>query len=366
MKIALFGGSFDPFHSDHLKMIKLVKECCDIQEVWIIPTNQNPFKTRKLSPITDRLNMIKLAIQGLDYVKINDLELKNNAPSITYQTVKTLHEQDPTNQFYFMIGSDQLDSLDKWNNINELVKLQTFIIFERNHWDVTPEILTKYQAISVTFKNNTYLSSTLVREGKNLDLQLPAINNYINDHLLYLEERIRDQMDEKRYFHCLNVGKKAQELAIIHHLDDHKALIAGTFHDVTKRWSEEHQRDMLIEYWPEGLTEPVPTWHSYTGFLHLKYDLLFTDEEILNAVKWHTVGHPEMTLFEMLIFIADKISAERNYPGVEELRKLANEDLTLTFKEMLKRQYEIASQKHGVNNLGTNILKTYKAWITEQ
>lgn len=87
MKIALFGGSFDPFHTDHLTMINLVKTKTDIDEIWIIPTNQNPFKTRKLSSSTDRVAMITLAVAGLSYVKINLIELENTKPSTTYDTV---------------------------------------------------------------------------------------------------------------------------------------------------------------------------------------------------------------------------------------------------------------------------------------
>ncbi|MBW3058687.1 nicotinate-nucleotide adenylyltransferase [Spiroplasma poulsonii] len=361
MKIALFGGSFDPFHTDHLAIIKLVKAKTDIDQVWIIPTNQNPFKTRKLSPVSDRLAMIKLVVSKLSYVKINLIELENTKPSTTYNTVLKLHQQFPTYQFYFMIGSDQLQTLGKWNNIAELIKMQTFIIFQRNE-QIKQTILQQYQALLIPFTNNLHLSSTMLREGEKVALQLPAITNYVNNNLLYLPERLGQKMDPERYQHCLNVGKKAQELALRYGLDPHKALIAGTYHDITKQWPKEKQEAYLEKYLPSFLTEPVPTWHSYTGYCYLKYDLLFIDKEILSAIKWHTVGHPQMTLFEMIIFIADKISAERNYPGVESYRALAQQDLTKAFQALLTMQFDRAVMQTGLAHLGRKLKLTYQEW----
>ncbi|WFG95513.1 nicotinate-nucleotide adenylyltransferase [Spiroplasma citri] len=361
MKIALFGGSFDPFHTDHLTMINLVKTKTDIDEIWIIPTNQNPFKTRKLSSSTDRVAMITLAVAGLSYVKINLIELENTKPSITYDTVLKLQGQFPHYQFYFMIGSDQLASLNKWNNIIELTRMQTFIVFQRNE-PIEQAILKQYQAIVIPFHNNLHLSSTMLREGKNISLQLPSITKYINNNLLYLPERLGQNMDKERYQHCLNVGQKAQELALIHKLNPQKALIAGTYHDITKQWSKQKQKAYLTKYLPTFLSEPIPTWHAYTAYCHLKYDLLFTDEDILTAVKWHTVGHPQMTLFEMLIFVADKISSERNYPKVDYYRTLAQKDLIKAFQELLIIQFERAVDKQGLEHLGKNIQLTYQQW----
>lgn len=333
MKIALFGGSFDPFHTDHLKMIDLVKIKTDIEEIWIIPTNHNPLKKRKLSSFKYRITMINLAINNLPYVKVNLIELNNVKPSETYETVLKLKYQFPNYKFYFMIGSDQLLSLNKWNNINKLIKIQTFIIFKRNE-KINKNILKKYKAILIPFNNNLYLSSTMIREGINISLQLPIINNYINNNLLYLPERLGKNMDKKRYKHCLNVGKKAKELALIHNLNPKKALIAGTYHDITKQWSEKKQKKYLTKYLPNFLKNPIPVWHAYTGYCHLKYDLLFNDKEILSSIKWHTTGHLKMTLFEMLIFVADKISNERIYYKIDYYRILANKNLIKAFKEL--------------------------------
>ncbi|AGM25093.1 nicotinate-nucleotide adenylyltransferase [Spiroplasma chrysopicola] len=361
MKVALFGGSFDPFHTDHLQIIKLVKRTLPVNEIWIIPTNQNPFKTRKLSPIADRLAMINLAVSDIPYVKINNIELKNNQPSTTYETVVELKASYPDIEFYFIIGSDQLPKLGEWNNINELIKIQTFIILQRLE-EVSPKLLQKYQAITIPFINNNFLAATDLRAGKNLALQIPVINDYINEHLLYLPERLKSQMDEKRYQHCLNVGQTAQHLANIYDLNPQQALIAGTWHDVTKQWSNEKQEAYLLKYAPELVSEPIPTWHGYSAYYYLKHELLFNDEEILSAIKWHTVGHQSMTKLEMVTFIADKISKERQYDGVEYYRELSTINLEKTFQELIIMQYQCAVAKHGLLAIGKNIIKTISKW----
>ncbi|UZQ31263.1 MAG: hypothetical protein OHM56_01655 [Spiroplasma phoeniceum] len=109
---------------------------------------------------------------------------------------------------------------------------------------------------------------------------------------------------------------------------------------MTKQWSEQKQKAYITKYLRTFLSEPIATWHAYTDYCHLKYDLLFDDEDILSAIKRHTAGRPEMTLFEMLIFVADKISSERNYSKVDYYRTLAQKDLVKAFQELTYQQWK--------------------------
>lgn len=146
MKIALFGGSFDPFHTDNLEIIKTAKKNLKLDKIWIIPTNQNPFKSRQLTENTHGINMIKLAINDLKYVSINEIELNNEKSSTTIGTVEKLILQYPNIDFVFWIGADQLEQLHLWNRIDELVKLVQFYVFQRND-KIKPEKLEQYHLI---------------------------------------------------------------------------------------------------------------------------------------------------------------------------------------------------------------------------
>lgn len=364
MKIALFGGSFDPFHTDHLEIIKTAKKNLKLDKIWIIPTNQNPFKSSQLTENNHRINMIKLAVKDLKYVSINENELNNEKVSTTIETVEKLIIQYPNVDFVFLIGSDQLEQLHLWNRIDELVKLVQFYVFQRGE-KIKLEKLEQYHLKAIPF-NCLGLSSTQTRKGEMLDLQVDAINDYINNNLLYLYERLEAKMTYDRYVHNINVGQMAKTLASIHDCDQQQALIAGTLHDVTKRWCIELQREYLKKYAPQYLNEPIATWHAYTGYFHLKHDLLFKDEAILQAVKKHTVASEEMSKLEMIVFVADKISIERNYSEVSFFRELAEKDIEQCFIKMLKFQYEKVIMQNGEDSIGSLLQISYNKWNEEQ
>ncbi|WP_027063316.1 nicotinate-nucleotide adenylyltransferase [Mesoplasma seiffertii] len=363
-RIALFGGSFDPIHTDHVNIAKACHEQLGFEEVWLIPAYLNPFKKKQNSITKDRLSMLKIVEAQNSFIRINEYEIRNQRATPTFETVSYILEHYPEIDFAFIMGSDQLDSFEKWNEFDKLIKLVPFKVFKRQP-EINQEIVEKYNLEVFEFNNN-FLSSTKIRNLIDLDKQIPEINDYINYNLLYLHERLESQMDQERYLHCLNVGAMAKELAVIWGEDDQKAFIAGTLHDVTKRWDDQKAQWYLKHYMPGLLAEPKPVWHSFTGYLHLQKDWLIKDTEILQAVFNHTVGSPDMTRLDMIVFCADKISVERNYPRVDYYRNLCFKDLTQGFKELLQMQYDRSVADHGIDNIGKMLINTVKYWIEDE
>ncbi|WP_031543204.1 nicotinate-nucleotide adenylyltransferase [Mesoplasma photuris] len=363
-RIALFGGSFDPVHTDHVNIAKACHDKLGFDEVWFIPTYLNPFKKKQNSSIKDRLSMLRIIEKENSFIRINEYEIRNNRPTYTYETLSYIVKEYPEIEFSFIMGSDQLDSFEKWDHFDELIKLIPFKVFKRSD-QVNLEVFKKYNLEVFDFDNN-FLSSTDIRNLKNLDKQIPAINKYVNWNLLYLSDRVEAHMDQQRYQHCLNVGKMAKKLAAIHGEDEERALIAGTLHDITKRWDKSKHEWYLKRYMPSVMSEPYPVWHSFTGYLHLQKDWLIKDQEILNAVFNHTVGSPDMSRLDMIVFCADKISVERDYENVDYYRDLVIKDLEQGFKELLKLQFEVAVKTHGENQIGDMLKNTLYAWVYQE
>jgi len=364
-RIALFGGSFDPVHTDHLNIAKACHEDLGFDEVWFIPTYLNPFKVKQNSSVQDRLAMLDLMREPYDWIKVYDYEIHQAKPSYTYKTVKHIldNPEFKNMDFAFIMGSDQLDDFETWNNFEDLIKLIKFKVFLRQD-DYNKQVVEKY-GLEVFNFNRLGLSSTMIRNLENLDLEIPRVNDYINYKLLYLNDRVAKQMDEKRFIHSLNVGLMARDLALKNHLNPEKALIAGTLHDITKRWSEQKALEYLEAWLPQLVEEPKPVWHSFTAYLHLEHDWLIHDAEILNAVFNHTVGEPGMSQMDKVVFCADKISEERDYAGVEELRQTCFEDLDHGFKQLVQNQYDVAVKKHGVDHIGAKLQKTYDYYVVQ-
>lgn len=137
---------------------------------------------------------------------------------------------------------------------------------------------------------------------------------------------IKPFLSEKRYYHSACVAKAAKELAQKHGADAQKAETAGILHDIMKDLPPEEQLAKMKQYGIE-LTQVERSaqklWHAMLGAAYLKKELHIDDAEILDAVRYHTTGRMNMTLLDKILFIADFISADRDYPGVEDLRKAA-------------------------------------------
>ena len=140
----------------------------------------------------------------------------------------------------------------------------------------------------------------------------------------------RKRLGDKRYHHTLNVEKMAIKLAKRYGADCDQAALAALLHDTAKEMPTAAQLALLRKY-PElaGNTEnrPTPIWHGVCAAILAKTEWGVTDEAVLSAVACHTAGKPGMTLLDKILFLADMTSAERDFDGVEELRKLEMKDI---------------------------------------
>ncbi|MCR5653400.1 MAG: bis(5'-nucleosyl)-tetraphosphatase (symmetrical) YqeK [Ruminococcus sp.] len=137
---------------------------------------------------------------------------------------------------------------------------------------------------------------------------------------------INERMGERRYIHSVNVAKSAVELARHYGADVEKAEIAGILHDCCK----EIPRDEMLQIMTDGgiILDAVEKgtsklWHAIAGSVFVRDNLKINDDDIINAIRYHTTGRAGMSLLEKVIFIADFISDERDYKGVEIMRKKA-------------------------------------------
>lgn len=168
----------------------------------------------------------------------------------------------------------------------------------------------------------------------------------VKEKTAFLEQRL----SPKRFRHSCNVAKAAAELAQRYGADADQAYFAGLLHDVCKETPFEEQQELLYagDYAPEEAElHSRKLWHGISGANFLQREFAVTDTDILNAVRYHTVGRPQMSLLEEIIYIADMISEERDYKGVGKMRRLANENLQEAMLEAL-RDSAAAVLKKGV------------------
>ncbi len=148
------------------------------------------------------------------------------------------------------------------------------------------------------------------------------LNNY--------KQIIRPLMGDYRYTHSLNVSKEAVKLARIYGADEKKAAIAGILHDITKEFPKEQQLQIMLDggiILDKVQLEAPKLWHSISGSVYVNTNLGIDDEDILNAIRYHTTGRSGMSLLEKIIYTADYTSEERSYKGVKTMRKKSRKSI---------------------------------------
>ncbi|QAT49763.1 HD domain-containing protein [Caproiciproducens sp. NJN-50] len=144
------------------------------------------------------------------------------------------------------------------------------------------------------------------------------------------QSAIRTLLGDQRYEHSVCVSRAAAQLARRYGADEKKAETAGILHDIMKDLPREEQRNLMDRYGIR-LTEvercAPKLWHAMLGAEYIRRELGVTDPEILQAVRYHTTGRENMTLLDKILFIADFISDDRDYPGVERMREAARNSL---------------------------------------
>ncbi|MDO4607718.1 MAG: nicotinate (nicotinamide) nucleotide adenylyltransferase [Clostridia bacterium] len=188
--IAIFGGTFNPFHIGHYEMLSSICKLEYIDKVFLMPDKIPPHKTCDfLASDTDRINMCDLIAKEFKKVELCLIEFEREGKSYTVDTVKLLKQKYPDDNFYIVIGGDMLTSFDTWYNWQELLTLVGVIAFKRDgivNFDEAYDKLTKSGG-NITIINNeiTDISSTKLRQKVDKSLLPTSIYNYIIEKGIY-------------------------------------------------------------------------------------------------------------------------------------------------------------------------------------
>ena len=159
-------------------------------------------------------------------------------------------------------------------------------------------------------------------------------------NLKQAKELVRGRLSDKRYEHTLNVRKMAVKLAKQHGADEEKAALAALLHDSAKEISKDEMRAIMQahpEYAEGGETRPTSIWHGICAAILARTEWGVEDEAVLSAIACHTAGKPGMSKLDKIVYLADMSSKERDWPGVNKLRKLELKDLDAAMLVALQR-----------------------------
>lgn len=201
MRIGIFGGTFSPVHNGHLSAAQAFMQRMWLDVLYIIPTALPPHKQlHGDATAADRLEMLRLAFDGMEGVLISDMEIRRGGRSYTVDTLRELHEGlAPDDRLFFLMGTDMLLTFDQWREPNEICRL-CWPVYIRRESDAAldasiVERISRYRelygkTICRIDAPAVDVSSTAIREavaaGRPIDeLVPPTVADYIRDHKLY-------------------------------------------------------------------------------------------------------------------------------------------------------------------------------------
>jgi len=356
-RIALYGGTFDPFHNAHREVVRSALSQLPVDCVFVMPLGQAPHKNRRISPAAFRFEMARLGVEGIEGAIVSDDEISTPGVDYTYETVLRLKEQFDPEIIYILAGSDVLSSIDSWFRVRDLLREATLAVVRRGSdhsgdMQAKAKELQKRCGARVVFFDMpplTLASSDLrarIEKGQALNGQCPAqVESLIQRHHLYTFSSVYSSisaekwshliemeglswpyLSQERRVHSASVAQYAGYLASLTGVDIARAMECGLLHDLAKQLPLREQRELAGAFLKDDVMLAAFSDELLHGPAAAKIISTFDDsrdEEFLNAIAFHSTARPGMSSLEQILFLSDKIAYDRTFCRLEPIRALA-------------------------------------------
>ena len=358
-KIGIYGGTFNPPHIGHFRAAYYAREALGLDRVLMLPDKEAPHKVVPGdSPAPEhRLEMVRLGLDGMG-VEASGLSLEREGPSYAWQTVRQVRCLYPDADLYFLMGSDMLESFPDWLYPERILKDAALAVFcrgDKGEADRLEEAKTRVEALGgrVVLLNNpiTEISSTQLRRMLIFrcagDFLPERVEEYIQVRNLYgtgqnfrhlkeaeLEKVVVSLLKPGRVAHVLGCRDTAVALARHYGVNETDAARSALLHDITKALDGPLQLTLCRSYGTmlDDFSQKNPkTLHALTGSL-VAERIFGENEAVVSAIRCHTTGKADMNTLEKILYVADYMEPNRDFPGVERLRELAWTDITQALK----------------------------------
>jgi len=342
VRVLIFGGSFDPPHKGHAALLSAAARAVKPSRIFIVPARHAPLKAPPLAGAAERLRMIRLGLlpalpaKWRRLARIDLGELRARRRVYTVETLSRLARRNPGAQAHFVVGSDSAEGFKSWKSPGKLKDLCRWWSARRPGTG---------RGIPAFFKRlpgrMPDISSTELRErlagGENVAPWLaPEVRAYIARRGLYgtgLLSRLRDCLPPERLAHSLAVTRLARRLARRWGEDPAKARLAALLHDCARAMpaprmaAYARRRRLKVPALQEIIRRRPLLLHAYISADLARRRFGVRDRRVLSAIRKHTLGGRSMSRLDGLLYVADALSDDRDYPGVKALRKKAFRNL---------------------------------------
>lgn len=343
MRTGIFGGTFDPIHRGHIELAQAAKKCCGLDRVLLMVTATPPHKSGERTDGRIRSAVAKTAVSGLDGIYVCDMELERGGKSYTADTLEELHRLYPDDELVYIVGADMLENLPNWYMPERICSLASIVGANRGGSGIDAEgaanvLRERYGArVRVIDVTPFPVSSTEIRSRihdalsvrgllpESAEFEIYKNLLYMPDDVVSAAKKLKDELSPERFLHSIGTMMAAVELASKYGADTKKARLAGLLHDCAKLGDEKEA--MLAEKYALKVPADLPgaLLHSSLGSAHARKSYGINDEDVLDAILFHTTGRPAMTPLEKAVFLADKLEPTRSNKHAGQIRKKERE-----------------------------------------
>lgn len=363
-KLLVFGGSFDPPHQGHLKLLASGIRSLRPWGIVVVPARRSPLKLPHAVPARHRLKMLRLALAeeiGRKVAIRLDLgELGSSGKSYSYQTLRRLRRRHPERELWFLAGSDCISTLRSWKNWRELVRGYRWLVGHRPGEPGPSQIAgLRLRTLPGSFPDlsSTQLRSALALPGPLQAGAIPAaVARYIKRHSLYgsgLKDWLGARLKAGRVRHTLEVARLAEELAQRHGLDPEGARLAGLLHDIGRSLKDRGliryaiRNRLKVPFLKEVCRNQPILLHSYVSEDLARRRFGVRDPSILSAIRNHTLGLGPMRSLDRLLYVADAGSRDRNFREAGVIRRAAFKDLRRAYRLAVRAKLSYVGRRKG-------------------
>ncbi|WP_438717066.1 nicotinate-nucleotide adenylyltransferase [Enterococcus sp. AZ109] len=188
-QVGLLGGNFNPIHLAHLMIGEQIGQKLGFDRVELLPSYLPPhIDEKKTIDSQHRLKMVELAVEDNPHLTVNMVELARKGKSYTYDTIKQLTAEHPDTEYYFIIGGDQVEYLNTWHKIDELVHMVHFVGVKRPGYEIDSPYPIIWVDVPQIQLSSSYIRQQ-VRQGCSIRYLVPEkVREYIEEEGLYLDE----------------------------------------------------------------------------------------------------------------------------------------------------------------------------------
>lgn len=341
MRIGVFGGTFDPIHTAHVAAADAARQQLRLDRVLFVVCGNPPDGHKTVAAYTQRLRMAEIALVESPWAEVSTAEGEERGPCYTADTVSMLKKRYPNDELYLIIGEDKLASFPHWYQAERILAETHIAVLSRDRSQLPEEICTCSDNVSVSGPiphmtirydgggvSSSGIRSALWCAAPTEHMLSPATERYIYEEGPYLPPEVTHMRDmlkrsltASRYSHVMGTVRQSVRLAATYAPADtrlaKKARLAALLHDCAKQLPIPALCRLSGD--AEPATEQV--LHAFAGASLAKTVYGVRDDDVLRAIRLHCTGDREMSLLDMIIYLADLTEPGRSFPGVDRYRE---------------------------------------------